>query len=131
MAQSFGDRVKSAAGTVLGFLFFGAVLLGVGWFVGFRPIEWIADLNSPETPNRFTDYQPVREQVPVEPPPPPAPEHWACGWAPTMNENWHDDVLCTKGFEQERPLLLTDWDYVTYDDMMAAAADYEDWLNSR
>lgn len=48
-----------------------------------------------------------------------------------MNENWHDDVLCTRGYEYDRPILLADWGFVTQDDMMAAAADYEAWLNSQ
>jgi hypothetical protein len=26
---------------------------------------------------------------------------------------------------------VTDWDFVTCDDMMAEAANYEDWLNTR
>lgn len=56
---------------------------------------------------------------------------WSCGWDPTMNENWHDDVLCVKGSERLRPELLPDWDFVTQEDMMAEAARYEAYLNSQ
>ncbi|MGG7463604.1 hypothetical protein [Plantibacter sp. YIM 135347] len=71
------------------------------------------------------DVEP-QPQVPVDMP---VTKYWSCGWSPTMNEDWHDDVLCTQENEAIRPSLLTDWDFVTYDDMMAAAREYEAELN--
>jgi hypothetical protein len=29
---------------------------------------------------------------------------WDCLWDPTINDDWHDDVLCVRGDEWERPL---------------------------
>ncbi|ALO66669.1 hypothetical protein AS189_09400 [Arthrobacter alpinus] len=55
---------------------------------------------------------------------------WSCLYAPTMNENWHDDVSCTDGVNAHRPNLLADWGFVTEDDMRAAAQEYESYLNS-
>src|SRR5699024_11933913 len=61
--------------------------------------------------------------------PAPEPVYWTCYWDPTMNENWHDDVACSRGSETTRPILLPDWSFVTYDDMMRAAREYEAVLN--
>jgi len=46
-----------------------------------------------------------------------------------MNENWHDDVLCTNSSSSERPLLLLDHSSIAYDEIMRAAAEYESVLN--
>ena len=54
---------------------------------------------------------------------------WDCFWEPTINDDWHDDVLCVQGLESKRPILLKDRDFVTEDDMRAAAAEYEAKLN--
>jgi hypothetical protein len=54
---------------------------------------------------------------------------WSCFWDPTMNDDWHDDVLCARGLETVRPTLLPDQSFVTEADMMAAAAEYEATLN--
>lgn len=54
---------------------------------------------------------------------------WSCFWEPTMNDDWHDDVLCARGLETIRPTLLPDQSFVTEADMMAAAAEYEATLN--
>jgi hypothetical protein len=54
---------------------------------------------------------------------------WSCFWDPTMNDDWHDDVLCARGLETVRPTLLPDQSFVTESDMMAAAAEYEATLN--
>ena len=39
---------------------------------------------------------------------------WTCFYDPTMNENWHDDVLCRNGSSSERPLLLLDDPFIEY-----------------
>jgi hypothetical protein len=54
---------------------------------------------------------------------------WSCGWSPTMNYDWHDDVLCTNGSEQDRPYLLPNDSYVTEDEIRRAADEYERHLN--
>jgi hypothetical protein len=54
---------------------------------------------------------------------------WDCFWDPTINDDWHDDVLCVRGDEWERPVLLADQPFVTEDEMIAAAAEYEAALN--
>ncbi|MGB3911714.1 MAG: hypothetical protein WBL06_14695 [Pseudolysinimonas sp.] len=54
---------------------------------------------------------------------------WSCFWEPTMNDDWHDDVLCARGLETIRPTLLPDQSFVTEDEMMVAAAEYEATLN--
>ncbi len=38
---------------------------------------------------------------------------WTCGWDVTLNDDWHDDVLCTNGVNQERPYLLPGDSFVT------------------
>ncbi|MFE7844571.1 hypothetical protein ACFUTX_05165 [Microbacterium sp. NPDC057407] len=136
VADSGWDKVKSGVGTFFGGVLVIGFFLGVGWFIGFRPIEWVMDFvaitQSPDKSPR--SFEPVAPAEPVEAPipdSPPMPERWSCYWDPTMNEDWHDDVLCTRGYEYDRPILLADWGFVTQDDMMAAAADYEAWLNSQ
>jgi hypothetical protein len=56
-------------------------------------------------------------------------QEWSCWYDPTMNENWHDDVICTDGPTSHRPTLLPG-EFVTESDMRAAAAEYEAYLNS-
>lgn len=54
---------------------------------------------------------------------------WSCFYDPTMNDNWHDDVLCTNGVASDRPILLPDDSFIEYDEIMQAAAEYEAMLN--
>lgn len=61
----------------------------------------------------------------------PVVSRWSCHWDPTMNEDWHDDVLCMSGDQRDRPYLLPEWGYVTQADIMTEAQNYEDWLNSQ
>ncbi|HEY3546446.1 MAG TPA: hypothetical protein VGK17_10170 [Propionicimonas sp.] len=56
---------------------------------------------------------------------------WTCVYAPTMNRNWHDDVLCTKGSDSVRPNLLPKDRFVTEAAIMRAARAYEKKLNAR
>lgn len=58
-----------------------------------------------------------------------APTGWSCFLDPTMNYDWHDDVLCVNGSEATRPYLLEWMEFVTEDDLRAAAAEYEAQLN--
>lgn len=58
---------------------------------------------------------------------------WTCRYDPTMNDDWHDDVLCTDldGAGYDRPYLLPNDSFVTHAEMMEAAAKYEEQLNSQ
>lgn len=56
---------------------------------------------------------------------------WSCSYSPTYNNDWHDDVVCTNGSEQDRP-YLRDWDsFVTETEIMESAREYEAQLNGR
>ncbi|MCC3302142.1 hypothetical protein [Arthrobacter sp. zg-Y895] len=61
----------------------------------------------------------------------PEPSGWACHYNETYNYDWHDDVICTNGAQSHRPYLLEGYDFVAYQDIMAAAAEYEVYLNSQ
>lgn len=54
---------------------------------------------------------------------------WSCWYDPTMDYDWHNDVLCSDGVITERPYLLEDDSYVTEAEIRDAAASYEDVLN--
>jgi len=56
---------------------------------------------------------------------------WDCYYDATMNDNWHDDVVCRNGVDWKRPTLLKYVDFVTEADMVAAGEAYEHKLNSR
>lgn len=75
------------------------------------------------------------EQVPVviEAPAPavetqPEPR-WSCSYEPTLNGDWHDDVLCTDGTALDRPYLRAEDPFVTKYEIMESAAEYERELN--
>lgn len=86
------------------------------------PTEY--DGNYPELndPVPVEDYEPSEDEINRMMP-------WDCFYDPTMNENWHDDVICRRGTESFRPLLLED-QFVTADDMTAAGEAYEAELNA-
>lgn len=54
---------------------------------------------------------------------------WQCFWDPTMNDDWHDDYLCSSGVNSVRPYLLPDDDFVEGWEIDTAAAEYEAYLN--
>ncbi|MCS0498072.1 hypothetical protein [Protaetiibacter mangrovi] len=60
----------------------------------------------------------------------PVDSSWDCFWDPTINDDWHDDVVCWKGFESTRPILLQDQGFVTEGEMRAAGEAYEAQLNA-
>lgn len=65
------------------------------------------------------EKQPPQEPDPV----------WECVYSPTYNDDWHDDVECSDGVNVDRP-YLREWDsYVTEDEIMASAREYEITLN--
>jgi hypothetical protein len=56
---------------------------------------------------------------------------WTCSYLPTMDQDWHNDVLCTNGVAEERP-YLRQWDsFVTEAEIMQSARKYERQLNPR
>jgi hypothetical protein len=61
---------------------------------------------------------------------PPAAAAWVCNWDPTINDNWHDDYLCTNGTSSDRPDLIPDDPFVERAEIDDAAAAYEAQLNS-
>lgn len=73
--------------------------------------------------NGCTDSQPTTSDI--------APGAWTCTWDPTYNNDWHDDVICSNGSEQERPYLRPEDNFVTYDEIMETGRQYEDKLNGR
>ena len=56
---------------------------------------------------------------------------WVCEYVPTMDYDWHNDVFCSNGRESLRPYLRESDSYVTEDEIIAAAQEYEASLNSR
>ena len=60
----------------------------------------------------------------------PGAARWVCGWDPTLNDDWHDDYLCTNGTSSDRPRLIPDDSFVTRQEIDQAAAAYEAKLNS-
>lgn len=85
---------------------------GPGYYDAPDPTPDLSD----EYPNRQDDY----DQRPT----------WVCLYEPTINYDWHDDVLCTDGVRRERPYLLPNESFVTDDELMREVAKYEDYLNS-
>lgn len=60
-----------------------------------------------------------------------ASQPWSCFFDPTMNYDWHDDVVCTNGVDTIRPRLLTGESFVDAGEMQAAAHRFENRLNNR
>ncbi|MEI2268132.1 hypothetical protein OHB93_02285 [Microbacterium sp. No. 7] len=55
---------------------------------------------------------------------------WSCDLAPTLNDDWHDDVLCSNGSESHRP-YLREWDtFVEEWELLESAEEYEAELNA-
>ena len=54
---------------------------------------------------------------------------WTCTYSPTYDRDWHNDVICTNGVESERPYLRRGDSFVTQDEIMQSAREYEDRLN--
>lgn len=69
--------------------------------------------------------------VPTRRPLPPPTVTWSCGYSPTYNRDWHDDIVCSNGAEQTRPYLRGWDDFVTESEIMESAREYELELNSQ
>lgn len=69
--------------------------------------------------------------APVEPAPvPELPSAWVCVYSPTYDEDWHNDVECSDGVNVDRPYLREWDDFVTEDELMQSAYEYQDALNA-
>lgn len=116
------------------FAFAAAIFGPLAWFLSGGPdlVNAIRMANDPPPPA-------PRETVEAIPDEFPQPSEfaqlgtgmWICEWDPTVNNNWHDDVLCTDGVDDERPYLLPEDNFVDKGEIMRAAAEHEDQLNSR
>lgn len=99
-------------------------------------VSVLAACGTPYDMDDFTRPEPeVVETVDVgRLPPPPEPDPpagpWRCHYSPTMDYDWHNDVLCDNGVEAHRPYLLEWDDFVTEDELMEAAFQYEAALNA-
>ena len=73
----------------------------------------------------FPDFWDMPENQVFKQPPP----EWLCSYSPTYDYDWHNDVLCTNGTQDERPYLREGDNFVTEDELMESARDYERQLN--
>ena len=55
---------------------------------------------------------------------------WSCRWAPTMDQNWHNDALCSNGVRQVRPYLRPADSHITRDELMSSARAWARARNS-
>ncbi|MDR7255504.1 hypothetical protein J2X46_004511 [Nocardioides sp. BE266] len=46
---------------------------------------------------------------------------WTCTWSPTMDDDWHNDALCTNGTRTERPYLRPQDDVIGQAELMESA----------
>lgn len=56
---------------------------------------------------------------------------WTCSYLPTMDYNWHNDILCSNGRDERRPLLLKRDKHITRAEIVAAGHRYEAKLNAQ
>ena len=55
---------------------------------------------------------------------------WTCWWAPTMDDNWHNDALCSNGVRTVRPYRRPADSYITRDELMSSARAWARARNS-
>lgn len=84
-----------------------------------------------EDPSYYDEVEPVDEPEMQAPEPDPMDDltPWYCGYHPSYDDNWHNDVTCTNGVQTDVPNLLPNDSYITPAEMEAAAKIYEDQLN--
>ncbi len=126
-------------GGICGFALVGGIFyLGIGNLVG--DFGWGPALMGDLDESKPTSAAPVHRSPDPSPLYPVSDRHqetagesesssWECSWDPTMNRDWHDDVICTNGVDWERPYLLPNDDFVTEDEVAQAAREYQDELN--
>ena len=56
---------------------------------------------------------------------------WTCSYTPSMNDDWHDDAVCSNnGNEAHRPYLREWDDFVTEAELLESAREYAAELNT-
>jgi len=123
-----GEFFRTVFGVVFVIVFLGGMLWAFGYLSPFGLPGMGGSTTLSDDTTREVSYVEPEVQAPLDSPPVSAV--WSCDWSPTMDEDWHDDILCIKGSGSLRPSLLEDWDFVTQADMMQAAAEFEVYLNS-
>ena len=68
--------------------------------------------------------QPVPKPARKKKPQPALTQLWVCSWAPTFDDDPHNDVLCDNGIASERPRLREWDDDVERSEMMESAREY-------
>lgn len=138
-SQQFWGELGS---TLLSWIFVAGMIAGAVWlFLGSpdlgklfsgNPVDKV-EHRQPIRYDDIDDYEPTDQQIEQaqrESWERVTGQRWSCFYDPTMNNNWHDDVVCTDGPTSHRPLLLTDYSFVTEQDMRAAAQEHENYLNA-
>ena len=115
MIQHRGRKRQSTFGRLLLFIVGGGVLVAILWANGYLRPFGLPFEHGLSDPSSTSSAAPGAS--------------WTCDWAPIMNDDWHDDVLCTRGAETIRPVLLPDAAFVTEDEMRQAGREYEASLN--
>ncbi|WP_411699161.1 hypothetical protein [Conyzicola sp.] len=128
MTKSAGHKAAGAFLQVVGVIGAAAMIFAFLWVLGWlQPFGLGGGLGGGDVQD---SARPPLEAVEVEQAGPiPADDYWSCAYDPTMNDDWHDDILCSRGAEQIRPSLLPDSSFVGYSEIMQAARDYETVLN--
>jgi hypothetical protein len=119
-------------------LFGGAILAAIGaamlWFLMIGPMVDAYRYSPPSPgPGYYNDSDPTpdgSDEYPNRDDDYDMPAAWVCSYDITLNENYHDDVVCSDGVSTDRPYLLPDDSFITPDEIMREAARYEDYLNS-
>lgn len=128
--MSKDNVVGSAIGTLLVIAGWLACIWGLLWLTGWlAPFGFGGGVTGGEVSGNEPPDRVIVEPESSTPEWSTVEDRWSCEWLPTMNENWHDDVLCTRGAEFTRPSLLIDHSYVTQEMMMQAATEHEARLN--
>ena len=87
-----------------------------------------------DVPDDTVWNEPQEIQTPDTPanadPAPEVPSVWVCVYSPTYDDDWHNDVECSDGVNIDRPYLREWDDFVTEDEIMQSALEYEDALNA-
>ncbi|NYE36597.1 hypothetical protein F4692_001730 [Nocardioides cavernae] len=55
---------------------------------------------------------------------------WTCWWSPTMDDNWHNDALCSDGVRKVRPHLRPADSFITRAELMSSARAWARARNS-
>lgn len=138
MGVSGRDREGPDWGEFIGTLFAcaigAAVVGGVLWITMIGPMVDAYRYSPPSPgPGYYDDSDPtpdLSDQYPNGDDDYDMPAMWVCSYDVTLNDDYHDDVLCTDGVSSDRPYLLPDDSFITHDEIMREAARYEYALNS-